>query len=227
MLLKPVIHESHELAGMPRCCPRPAGVRAAGPQPVRSRSAPVRVAGFARRSAAHFGHAAAGPRARRRSALCLVEDGCLVEDLCFVEDGCVAECVFCEIASGRRQAHVVLDDPRAIAFLDARPVFKGHVLLIPRVHRPTFADLPRGCLEPFFAQAQRLATAMEEGLGAAGSFVAMNNRISQSVPHLHVHIVPRNRKDGLRGFFWPRTKYASEREAGDYADRLRAALKDQ
>ena len=137
----------------------------------------------------------------------------------------MAECVFCEIVSGQRQAHVVLDDPAAIAFLDARPVFKGHVLLIPRTHVPTFADLPEDCIGPFFARAKRLAAAMEEGLGAAGSFVAMNNRVSQSVPHLHVHVVPRNRKDGLRGFFWPRTKYESDEEAREYADRLRAALR--
>lgn len=136
----------------------------------------------------------------------------------------MADCLFCEIASGQRQAQIVLDDAKAIGFLDARPLFKGHVLLIPRAHVPTFADLPAGCLEPFFARAQQLARAVEEGLGAAGSFVAMNNRVSQSVPHLHVHIVPRNRKDGLRGFFWPRTKYAGEQEASEYARRLRAAL---
>ena len=136
----------------------------------------------------------------------------------------VAECVFCEIVRGQRQAHVVLDDTMAIAFLDTRPVFKGHTLLIPRAHVPTFADLADGCIGPFYTLAKRLAAAMEEGLGAAGSFVAMNNRVSQSVPHLHVHIVPRNPKDGLRGFFWPRTRYESEEEARDYADRLRAAL---
>jgi len=136
----------------------------------------------------------------------------------------VAECVFCEIVSGQRQAHMVLDDGGAIAFLDTGPVFKGHLLLIPRAHVPTLADLPAGCVGPFFACAQRLAGAVEKGLGAAGSLVAMNNRVSQSVPHLHVHIVPRNRKDGLRGFFWPRTKYDSEDEARDYADRLRAAM---
>jgi histidine triad (HIT) family protein len=89
---------------------------------------------------------------------------------------------------------------------------------------PTFADLDDGCLGPFFSHAQRLARAMEDGLGAAGSFVAMNNRVSQSVPHVHVHVVPRNRKDGLRGFFWPRTKYADEEESREYAERLRAAL---
>ncbi len=137
----------------------------------------------------------------------------------------MAECVFCEIASGDRQAHVVLDDPMAVAFLDSRPVFKGHVLLIPKAHVPTFTDLADPCVGPFFILARRLAAAMESGLGAAGSFVAMNNRVSQSVPHLHVHVVPRNRKDGLRGFFWPRTKYESEDEARDYAERLRAALR--
>ena len=137
----------------------------------------------------------------------------------------MAECVFCEIVSGDRQAHVVLDDARAIAFLDSRPVFKGHVLLVPKAHVPAFADLADSCVGPFFILARRLAVAMETGLGAAGSFVAMNNRVSQSVPHLHVHVVPRNRKDGLRGFFWPRTKYENEDEARDYADRIRVALR--
>jgi histidine triad (HIT) family protein len=143
------------------------------------------------------------------------------------QDGGVAECAFCEIASGERQAHVVEADAEAIAFLDTRPVFKGHVLLIPRAHVPTFADLPEGSIGPLFSWAKRLAIAMEDGLGAAGSFVALNNRVSQSVPHLHVHIVPRNRKDGLRGFFWPRTKYESEEEASDYAGRLRDNLGKQ
>jgi histidine triad (HIT) family protein len=141
------------------------------------------------------------------------------------QDDRMAECVFCEIASGKRQAHVVLDAPWAVAFLDSRPVFKGHVLLIPRAHVPTFADLADSCVGPFFILARQLAVAMEVGLGAAGSFVAMNNRVSQSVPHLHVHVVPRNRKDGLRGFFWPRTRYESEDEARDYAERLRTALR--
>ncbi|TDB85692.1 HIT family protein [Actinomadura sp. 7K534] len=133
-------------------------------------------------------------------------------------------CVFCEIAKGERPAHVVMDAPDAMAFLDTRPLFKGHTLLIPRVHYETLTDLPGEMLGPFFGHAQRLAAAMESVLEAAGSFVAMNNRISQSVPHLHVHIVPRNRKDGLRGFFWPRQKYASEAEAADYATRLSTAV---
>lgn len=133
-------------------------------------------------------------------------------------------CVFCEIVQGKRPAHIVLDTGDAVAFLDARPLFEGHTLLVPRTHLETLPDLPPEAIGPFFAQAQRLAGAMETELGAAGSFVAMNNRISQSVPHLHVHVVPRNRKDGLRGFFWPRRKYASEQEAAEYAERLRNAL---
>lgn len=137
----------------------------------------------------------------------------------------MAECVFCEIARGERGAHIVLDDAEVIAFLDARPVFKGHTLLIPRAHVPTFADLPADLVGPFFTRAKQAARAMEDGLGAAGSFVAMNNRVSQSVAHLHVHVVPRNRKDGLRGFFWPRTKYDSEDEAREYAARLSAAMR--
>jgi histidine triad (HIT) family protein len=136
----------------------------------------------------------------------------------------MVDCVFCEIVAGERPAHVVLETDEAVAFLDARPLFKGHTLLLPREHVETLPDLPHDLVGPFFAQAQRLAVAMEAGLGAAGSFVALNNRISQSVPHLHVHIVPRNRKDGLRGFFWPRTKYASEEEAAAFATRLHDAL---
>ncbi|NKZ04778.1 HIT family protein [Actinomadura latina] len=133
-------------------------------------------------------------------------------------------CVFCEIVKGERPAHVVLDAPDVMAFLDMRPLFKGHTLLVPRAHFETLTDLPGEFLGPFFGHAQRLAGAMESVLGAVGSFVAMNNRVSQSVPHLHVHVVPRNRKDGLRGFFWPRQKYDSDAEAADYAARLAAAL---
>ena len=133
-------------------------------------------------------------------------------------------CVFCEIVRGDRDAHVVLDAPDAFAFLDARPLFKGHTLLVPRVHCETLAELPEELVAPLFGHARRLSGRMEEVLGAAGSFVAMNNRVSQSVPHLHVHIVPRNRKDGLRGFFWPRQKYGSDAEAAEYADRLSEGL---
>ncbi|HWJ81408.1 MAG TPA: HIT family protein [Nocardioides sp.] len=135
----------------------------------------------------------------------------------------MADCVFCSIVAGTVAAEVVLEEPDFVGFLDARPVFKGHVLLVPREHVVTLPDLPAGLRDGFLAAAQRLATAMVDGLGAQGSFVAMNNTVSQSVPHLHCHVVPRTKGDGLRGFFWPRTKYG-EREAGDYATRLRAAL---
>lgn len=133
-------------------------------------------------------------------------------------------CVFCEIVAGRLPAHVVLDDDVAMAFLDTRPLFPGHTLLVPRAHHETLTDLPMAALEPYFARSRRLAQAMEDVLGAAGSFVAINNRISQSVPHLHTHVVPRNPKDGLRGFFWPRGKYADDAEAAAVAQTLRTGL---
>lgn len=135
----------------------------------------------------------------------------------------MAGCVFCEIIAGDTPADVVLDDPELMAFLDRRPVFKGHVLLVPRAHVVTLPDLPADLRDGFLAGAQRLATAMVDGLGAQGSFVAVNNVVSQSVPHLHCHVVPRTKGDGLRGFFWPRTKYAAG-EAALYADRLRRTL---
>lgn len=136
----------------------------------------------------------------------------------------VSDCVFCRIVAGDVPADVALDEPDFLGFLDRRPVFKGHVLLVPREHVVTLPDLPAGLRDGFLGAAQRLATAVVEGLGAQGSFVAMNNVVSQSVPHLHLHVVPRTKGDGLRGFFWPRTKYASEDEAAEYAARLRAAL---
>lgn len=135
----------------------------------------------------------------------------------------MADCVFCSIVAGTTPAEVVLEEGDLVAFLDTRPVFKGHVLLVPREHVVTLPDLPAGLRDGFLAAAQRLATAMVEGLGAQGSFVAINNVVSQSVPHLHLHVVPRTKGDGLRGFFWPRTKYAAG-EPADYAARLRAAL---
>jgi histidine triad (HIT) family protein len=133
-------------------------------------------------------------------------------------------CPFCEIIAGRQPAHVVLDDDLVVAFLDVRPLFPGHTLLVPREHVETLADLPAEWLGPYFQRAQRLAEAMEGALGAAGSFVAINNRVSQSVPHLHTHVVPRNRKDGLRGFFWPRTRYGDAAAAAAVARRLREAV---
>ena len=132
--------------------------------------------------------------------------------------------MFCEIVAGRAAAHVVLEDELVLAFLDVRPLFPGHTLLVPRDHVETLPDLPHALVEPMFTASQRLATAMVEGLGAEGSFVAMNNTVSQSVPHLHVHVVPRTKGDGLRGFFWPRTKYASDDDAAAVAARVRDAV---
>jgi histidine triad (HIT) family protein len=134
------------------------------------------------------------------------------------------DCLFCEIVAGRVGATVVLDEADVVAFLDVRPVFKGHVLVVPRAHHETLLDLPRRALDPLFASTQRVAGAIERGLDATGTFVAMNNRVSQSVPHLHVHVVPRTKGDGLKGFFWPRTKYATDDERESYGRRIRGAL---
>jgi histidine triad (HIT) family protein len=133
-------------------------------------------------------------------------------------------CTFCAILAGDLGAAVVLDEPDLLGFLDVRPVFKGHVLLVPRTHVVTLPDLPAALRDPFLEAAQRLAQAVVDGLGAQGSFVAVNNTVSQSVPHLHLHVVPRSKGDGLRGFFWPRTRYADDAEREDYAARLRAVL---
>jgi histidine triad (HIT) family protein len=133
-------------------------------------------------------------------------------------------CVFCEVVSGATPAHVVLDERDVVAFLDARPVFPGHVLVVPRAHHETLSDLPAALRDAVFAVVSRTTTAVMAGLGADGAFVASNQVVSQSVPHLHVHVVPRRRKDGLRGFFWPRQKYASDEEAASYAQRVAAAL---
>ncbi|MQY11162.1 Protein hit [Streptomyces sp. RB5] len=134
------------------------------------------------------------------------------------------DCVFCAIAGGEPPAHRVYEGETAVAFLDARPLFPGHVLVVPRRHAETLTDLEPAEVGPFFAVVRRIAGAVETGMAAAGTFVAMNNRISQSVPHLHVHVVPRNRKDGLRGFFWPRTTYADDVQAAETAERIRGAL---
>lgn len=131
------------------------------------------------------------------------------------------DCLFCRIAGGEEPAHVVFEDERTIAFLDVRPLFHGHVLLVPRDHHETLADLPADLLAPLFANAQLLSRAIPAAMEKPGSFVAINNVVSQSVPHLHVHIVPRVKRDGLRGFFWPRTKYGSEKEMKDVAETIR------
>ena len=133
-------------------------------------------------------------------------------------------CAFCGIAAGTLPAAIVLDEPDVVGFLDVRPVFPGHVLLVPRTHVQTLPELPAEQLPTLFGAAQHTATAVVEALGADGTFVAMNNRVSQSVPHLHVHVVPRRFKDGLRGFFWPRQKYEDDAAMHDTAARIRAAL---
>ncbi|TQL69657.1 histidine triad (HIT) family protein [Nocardioides albertanoniae] len=132
-------------------------------------------------------------------------------------------CVFCQVIAGELEAEVVLSDDDFVAFLDHRPVQKGHILMVPRQHLETLLDLPPELHERFVANSQRLAAAVVDGLDAQGSFVAINNVVSQSVPHLHLHVVPRRRGDGLKGFFWPRHKY-SVGEQQEYADRLRAVL---
>jgi histidine triad (HIT) family protein len=136
----------------------------------------------------------------------------------------ISDCVFCDIIAGLVPADIVLDDEVAVAFLDARPVFKGHVLVAPREHARTLAELPEGEVGPYFLRVQRVSAVMPDALGCQGTFVAENNIVSQSVPHLHVHVVPRTKGDGLRGFFWPRQRYESPEEAAKYAQRLRNAL---
>ena len=138
--------------------------------------------------------------------------------------GSPAGCAFCAIASGRAEATRVLADDVAVAFLDRRPLFPGHVLLIPRAHHAVLAELPERLVGPLFARVRRLARAVEQALDAEGSFVALNNRVSQSVAHLHVHVVPRRTGDGLRGFFWPRTRYAGPEDAERVGAAIRAAL---
>jgi histidine triad (HIT) family protein len=133
-------------------------------------------------------------------------------------------CAFCKIASDEVKANIVFEDDVSLAFLDHRPVFPGHCLLIPKQHHETLADLPADLVAPLFRNAQLLARAIEDALDAHGTFVAINNRVSQSVPHLHIHIVPRRRKDGLKGFFWPRQPYKSEEEIGLVQEAIRRAV---
>jgi len=133
-------------------------------------------------------------------------------------------CLFCQIASGTLAAPMVFEDDHSLAFLDHRPLFPGHCLVIPRRHFETMGDLPANHIGPLFATPQTLCLAMGEGLGSEGSFMAVNNRVSQSVPHLHIHVVPRRKKDGLRGFFWPRGKYRDDAEVETFRISLRNAM---
>jgi histidine triad (HIT) family protein len=137
-----------------------------------------------------------------------------------VSDGCK----FCQIIGGEVPAHVVLETDDVIAFLDHRPLFPGHTLVLPREHVETLVDVPEAFVGPFFLEVQRVTGAVTEAMEAQGTFVAENNVVSQSVPHLHVHVVPRRRKDGLRGFFWPRTRYESDAQAAEVAARIRTRL---
>jgi histidine triad (HIT) family protein len=133
-------------------------------------------------------------------------------------------CRFCQIVSGDESAHLVFEDELSVAFLDNRPLFPGHSLLVPREHHETLADLPAKLVGPLFVNVQLLSVAIPKAMKKPGSFVALNNVVSQSVPHLHVHVVPRKAKDGLRGFFWPRTKYDSEDQMREVAERVRKAV---
>jgi histidine triad (HIT) family protein len=134
------------------------------------------------------------------------------------------DCIFDEIIAGARPAFWVLDEPELVGFLDARPVFEGHTLVVPRQHVSTIGDLPAGLVGPFFDAGRRVARAQRHALGADGTLFLLNDVVSQSVPHVHLHLVPRRRRDGLRGFLWPRGRYANDAAAAAVAERLRDAL---
>ena len=134
-------------------------------------------------------------------------------------------CLFCRIVSGELPATIVYEDDISVAFLDHRPLFHGHTLLVPREHVETLGELSSKIVAPYFEAAQLLSRVVESAMDAEGTFVAMNNRVSQSVPHLHVHVVPRRRKDGLKGFFWPRTKYKADEEMEEVKKKITAAVK--
>lgn len=136
-------------------------------------------------------------------------------------------CKFCQIAAHALPSYSVFEDSISLAFLDNRPLFPGHVLLIPKPHFETLPDLPSDLSGGFFRNVQLLAQAVEQGMEAEGTFVAINNRVSQSVPHLHVHIVPRRKKDGLRGFFWPRNTYKDEEQIKEAQAAIRSAIRRQ
>jgi len=133
-------------------------------------------------------------------------------------------CVFCEVISGKRAADVVFEDEGTLGFLDHRPLFPGHVLVLPRLHYETLGDLPERLVPALFGGVQLIARAVESGLGVDGTFVAMNNRVSQSILHLHVHVVPRSKGDGLRGFFWPRHPYRDAEHREHVRSRIASAV---
>jgi histidine triad (HIT) family protein len=133
-------------------------------------------------------------------------------------------CVFCKIVFGSLEAAVVFEDDDTLAFLDKRPLFHGHTLIVPREHFETLADLPDRFIDQFFKNVQLICRGVQTAMDAEGTFVAMNNRVSQSVPHLHVHVVPRRKKDGLKGFFWPRTKYSDDQQMNEVKDRILSTI---
>ncbi len=135
-------------------------------------------------------------------------------------------CLFCRIVSGSLETAIVHEGDNFIVFLDHRPLFHGHCLVVPRKHFETLADLPVDAVGSFFQEVKLISRIVERAMNAEGTFVAMNNRVSQSVPHLHVHVVPRKKKDGLKGFFWPRTKYLNQQEMEDVRQRLMKAIKE-
>ena len=135
-----------------------------------------------------------------------------------------SDCIFCKIANGDIKADVVEEDEDTVTFLDASPVFPGHLLIVPRRHFETLADLPDNLLAPVFLQARRATQAVVAALGAEGSFMAVNNKISQTVPHLHVHVIPRRKGDGLKGFCWPRRSYTDDAHRQDFVSRLKEAF---
>ena len=133
-------------------------------------------------------------------------------------------CVFCDIVAGTAPAHIVFEDEAVVAFLDSRPLFPGHTLVVPRAHHETLPDLPETDVAPFFGAVRELARAVPEAMESPGSFVALNNKVSQSVPHLHAHVVPRRFKDGLKGFFWPRHRYEDAAHMDDVAAAIRGSI---
>lgn len=138
--------------------------------------------------------------------------------------GEVEQCLFCKIAKGEIQSHGVFEDDVSFAFLDNKPLFPGHCLLVPKQHISTLQDLPPGILGPLLGNVKLLSTAIEQAMKAEGSFIGINNRVSQSIPHMHIHVVPRNRGDGLKGFFWPRGKYPDEKSTLETREAIRSAV---
>lgn len=134
------------------------------------------------------------------------------------------DCAFCAIIAGEADAEVVFEDDASLAFLDNRPLFPGHALLVPRDHHEAIWDLPDRLLSALFANARTLSVAVREAMESQGAFVAANNVVSQSVPHFHIHVVPRNRRDGLRGFFWPRRKYEGAEHVRTTGEAIRRAV---